>query len=157
MKINSKYIILVVFLVLNFGALAIGGFLMDKGPSDTWYAQLNKAPWTPPGWAFGAAWTTIMLSFSVYMTVLYERLKGLKAIGILFAIQWVLNVSWNLAFFNLHSPVMGLIIIFLLWLLIGYFTFKYLKSLQLYTLLILPYLIWLTIATSLNAYIVIYN
>jgi benzodiazapine receptor len=157
MKMNSIYIIFIIFLALNFGALGLGGFLMDTGPSDAWYAELNKAPWTPPGWVFGVAWTTIMLCFSVYMTVLYERLKRLKAIGILFAIQWVLNVSWNLAFFNLHSRVIGLIIIVLLWLLIGYFTFKYLKSLKLYTLLIVPYLIWLTIATSLNAYIVLYN
>ena len=146
-----------IFLVLNFGALGLGGFLMDNGPSGIWYAELNKAPWTPPGWMFGVAWTSIMLCFSIYMTVIYDRLNGLKTIGILFAIQWFLNVSWNLAFFNLHSPVSGLIIIVLLWLLIGYFTFKYLKSLQVYTLLLVPYFIWLTIATSLNVYIVLYN
>ena len=156
-KMNSKYIKFIIFLVLNFGALGIGGFLMDKGPSDIWYTTLNKASWTPPGWVFGVAWTSIMFCFSIYMTVIYERLNGLKTIGILFAIQWLLNVSWNLAFFNLHSPVSGLIIIVLLWLLVGYFTFKYLRTLRFYTLLVLPYFIWLTIATSLNAYIVLYN
>lgn len=39
----------VVFLALNFGALAIGGFFTGIGVSSEWYTQLNKAPWTPPG------------------------------------------------------------------------------------------------------------
>lgn len=157
MKLNSTYIKLIVFLTLNFGALTIGSYLMDNGPSSVWYSNLNKAPWTPPGWMFGVAWTSIMICFSIYMVILYNQKIKLKTIRVLFALQWILNVSWNLAFFNLHSPEMGFIIIFLLWLLIGYFTLKHLKSLKLYTLLILPYLIWLTIATSLNAYIVLFN
>ena len=155
MGIKSKYLRVIFFLLLNFGALFIGGLLMNNGPSSEWYLNLTKAPWMPPGWVFGVAWTSIMLLFSIYMAKIYDQ--KIKLIGVLYAIQWILNVSWNLAFFNLHSPVMGLVIIFLLWLLIGYFTFKYLKSIRLNTLLILPYLIWLTIATSLNAYIVICN
>ena len=50
---------LLFFLLLNFGALALGGFLMGEGPSSAWYSNLNKAPWTPPGWVFGASWTVI--------------------------------------------------------------------------------------------------
>ena len=55
------------FLVLNFSALAIGSWLMNNGPMTNWYVNLNQAPWTPPGWVFGIAWTTIMICFSVYM------------------------------------------------------------------------------------------
>ena len=55
------------FLILNFGALGIGSFLMNNGPTSTWYLTLNKAPWTPPGWVFGFAWFTIMiLFFNIY-------------------------------------------------------------------------------------------
>jgi tryptophan-rich sensory protein len=49
---------LIIFLALNFAALAIGGLFTSKGVSSDWYAGIAKAPWTPPGWAFGAAWTT---------------------------------------------------------------------------------------------------
>jgi benzodiazapine receptor len=49
------------FLVLNFSALAIGSWLMNNGPITNWYMNLNQAPWTPPGWVFGIAWTTIMI------------------------------------------------------------------------------------------------
>ena len=91
-----------------------------------------------------------------------ESLKSLtkfldKKLLLLFIAQWILNVSWNYFFFNQQLTVVGLVSITLLWLLIGYFTFEHLKKLRVFTLLILPYLIWMTIATSLNAYIVFYN
>lgn len=147
-----------IFLIANFLALYIGTLLMNNGPETSWYQNLNKAPWTPPGWVFGAAWTTIMVLFAVYMTQLSLQFYLFdKKLILLYTLQWVLNVSWNLFFFNKHLTAVGLVIIILLWLLIGYFTFKYKKDLSYNTLLIVPYLIWMTIATSLNAYVVLYN
>ena len=58
---------IIIFLIINFAALGIGSFLMGEGPSGEYYQSTNKAPWTPPGWVFGAAWTLIMVCFSVYM------------------------------------------------------------------------------------------
>lgn len=155
---HNKIIRFLTFIIFNFLALAIGVVLMKDGPQTDWYLSLNKAPWTPEGWVFGAAWTTIMFLFSFYMTKLSFLFKFLdKKLLTVYTLQWVLNVSWNLAFFNLHYTKVGLVVIVLLWLLIGYFTFKHLKSLKVFTLLIVPYLIWMTIATSLNAYIVLNN
>ena len=145
------------FLFLNFGALALGGLFAGSGAGSNWYAELNKAPWTPPGWVFGFAWTTIMLCFSVYMATLYTKTKSVKTIILLYAIQWVLNVAWNPIFFYLHKPIIGLIVIVALTSLVTYFLFRY-RSLQKgYTLLLLPYVIWLFIATTLNAYVVFMN
>jgi tryptophan-rich sensory protein len=155
MKYITRFI---VFLFFNFLALSIGVWVMNDGPQANWYLDLNKAPWTPAGWVFGFAWTTIMILYSFYMSKLsfqYQLLN--KKLVILYSMQWILNVSWNLAFFNMKNSIFGLVIIFLLWLLIGYFTFKHIKSLRYYTLLIAPYLIWMTIATSLNLYIVLNN
>jgi len=145
-----------VFLIINFGSLAIGGWLMDNGPQTDWYLALNKAPWTPPGWLFGAAWTTIMLCFSIYMTSLYLSQNTVK-LKMLFALQVLLNISWNYVFFNKHLMTVGLMIIFLLTILIIYFLLTYLKKLNFKSLLILPYVVWLCIATSLNLYIVLNN
>lgn len=55
------------FLVLNFAALGIGGLFSGQGVPSDWYTGLNKAPWTPPGWVFGSAWTIIMICFAIYM------------------------------------------------------------------------------------------
>lgn len=148
--------VLIVFLIINFGALAIGGWLMNNGPQTDWYLALNKAPWTPPGWVFGAAWTIIMICFSIYMTSLYLSYNTIK-LRTLFAIQVLLNVSWNYVFFNKHLMLPGLLIILLLTVLIFYLLLTNQKKLKLKSLLILPYFIWLCIASSLNFYIVLYN
>ena len=102
-----------IFLIINFGALAIGSLLMDNGPQTNWYINLNQAPWTPAGWVFGVAWTTIMFCFSVYMAYLY-KLKPTNMVIALFTIQFVFNVIWNYAFFNQHFIGIGFIIILLL-------------------------------------------
>lgn len=148
---------IILFLILNFAALGIGGLLMGKGASSEWYQSLNKAPWTPPGWVFGAAWTLIMICFSIYMAKALSIVNNYKILIILFAIQWVLNVSWNPVFFKYHETLLGLVIISLLTILVGYFLFKYAGQLKLWSIFILPYFIWLLIATSLNAYIYFKN
>ncbi|MDG1729808.1 MAG: tryptophan-rich sensory protein [Algibacter sp.] len=149
-----KYILF--FLVINFGALAIGSWLMENGPQTAWYTNLNQAPWTPPGWVFGVAWTSIMICFSIYMAYLYKMLSSTNVI-ILFSIQFVLNVIWNYIFFNQHLVGFGFTVILLLTVVVSAFMFSYKKEMGLKTMLILPYLIWLCIATSLNGYILLYN
>ena len=118
-----KYILF--FLVINFGALAIGTWLMDNGPQTEWYLNINKAPWTPPGWAFGTAWTTIMICFSIYMAFLYKLIPGSTTLIALFSVQFVLNVLWNYIFFNQHLIAAGLICIVLLTLIVLRFIFDY--------------------------------
>jgi tryptophan-rich sensory protein len=147
---------LILFFILNFGALAIGGFLMGEGPGGEWYQSLNQAPWTPPGWVFGAAWTTIMVCFSFYMAYLLKVDLSQKVI-LLFALQWILNVGWNPVFFDFHQMLFGLIIIVALTILVGYFLFTYKTALGAKTWLIAPYFIWLCIATSLNAFALLNN
>ena len=146
---DIKYLTL--FLLLNFGALALGSLLMNNGPTSNWYLTLNKAPWTPPGWVFGVAWTTIMICFSVYLSYLVN-IKATNTFWVLFIIQFILNVSWNFIFFNQHAIGFGLLVIILLTVLVGYYLFNFLSEMRFKSLLIAPYFIWLLIATSLNAY-----
>jgi len=142
---------LLVFLLINFSALGIGSWLMNNGPSSNWYLALNKAPWTPPGWVFGVAWTVIMICFSVYLSYLV-KIEVANTFWSLFIIQFVLNVSWNFVFFNQHATGLALIIILLLTVLVGYYLFIFFSEMRLKSLLIVPYFVWLLIATSLNAY-----
>ncbi|NMH88371.1 TspO/MBR family protein [Flavivirga algicola] len=152
----KKTVLFFIFLLINFGALGIGSLLMQNGPITAWYMDLNKAPWSPPGWVFGAAWTTIMICFSFYMSLLYDKLKSNKII-LLFAIQFLLNISWNYVFFNQHLITLGFINLILLTLLVSYFLIAFYKVIKFKSLFIVPYVVWLYIATSLNLYILIYN
>lgn len=145
---------LILFLIINFGALGIGGLLLGNPATNEWYQSLNKAPWTPPGWVFGAAWSTIMLCFSIFMW----KASGVVSIQtypmlyVMFVLQFVLNVVWNPVFFRWHMMGSGLVIIIALTLLVGWFVWWGLKNMGLWGALILPYFIWLLIATSLNGY-----
>lgn len=145
-----------VFLVLNFGGLALGSWLMNNGPQNDWYTNLNRAPWTPPGWVFGAAWTTIMLLFSVYLGKLFT-VNNTKKLRLVFTIQFLLNVSWNFIFFNQQLVFLALIVLLLLTAVLFYYLLKLSKPVGNYKYLLLPYCIWLCIATSLNAYVLIHN
>jgi tryptophan-rich sensory protein len=146
----------VLFLILNFAALGIGTWFMAEGPQGDWYRQLAKAPWTPDGWVFGVAWTSIMICFSAYMTFLYLE-QFTKKIAVLFVMQFILNISWNLLFFNQKLINSALINIVLLTIIVTTFLITYYKDLKQKSVLILPYIIWLCIATSLNLYISLYN
>ena len=148
----SKILVFGLFFVLNFGALALGSLLIGSSPIENeWYVQLNKAPWTPPGWVFGAAWTTIMLLFTIYLTLQQKAKLTDKRFILLFALQFLTNVLWNPLFFYFHWTFLGMIVIFLLFvslvLMLYYFKLRSWKS-----IFLLPYLLWLTIAFSLNAY-----
>ena len=146
-----------IFLVINFAALGIGGMFTGGGSSSAWYNGLNVAPWTPPGWVFGAAWTSIMICFAFYMAKAWTPGESNTGLLILFIIQWALNVGWNPVFFYYHLSTAGLMIISLLTiLLVVLLIFKF-GELAWYNLLLAPYIIWLFIATSLNAYIVFNN
>jgi len=148
---------IIIFLTLNFGALSLGSLFTNAGVTSEWYYELNKAPWTPPGWVFGAAWSTIMVCFSIYMAKLWQNTPQKKTMLALYTTQLLLNIAWNPVFFKFHLIALGLACISTLTLLIFTFLTTYLSSLKGYSILILPYAIWLVIATSLNAYIYIYN
>jgi len=129
---------------------------MNNGPNTDWYLNLTKAPWTPPVWVFGAAWTSIMICFSIYLIFLFTKDYNQKKL-FLFSIQFILNVSWNYLFFNKHEVFIAFISIVLLTALIFFLFFHYYKALKKVSYLLLPYMIWLCIATSLNLYILIHN
>ena len=151
---RTKYIIF--FLIINFSGLVLGTLLMKNGPLTDWYIDLNKAPWTPPGWFFGVAWTMIMICFSIYLGHLFMEMNT-KKMQFQFFIQFVLNVIWNYVFFNQHLIGLGLINLIFLTLLIFYYFFEYKNVLKTTSYLLLPYMLWLIIAITLNAYILLNN
>ncbi len=145
------------FLVLNFGALFLGSLFTGKGVPSDWYMALNKAPWTPPGWMFGFAWTSIMICFSFYMAFLWPQVENKTMLLTLFTLQWILNVSWNPIFFYFQKIGFGLLTIILLTIVVGYFLFRYWPEIKWKSALLRPYFVWLLIASSLNGYIFFKN
>jgi benzodiazapine receptor len=154
-KDEMKILIISILVILNFGALYLGALLMGGSPaSNSWYIHLNKAPWTPPGAVFGLAWTTIMLCLTWFISLITGH-SEIKPLVVLYGVQLIFNVLWNPLFFNWHLPVLALVVIILLFVVVlGMFI---LTRGEPKSYLILPYLIWLVIAISLNAYVVVMN
>lgn len=140
------------FLAFNFGCLWLSSYLMGEGPRSDWYLGLPRAPWTPPGWVFGVAWSVIMICWAIYMTLLpHKTLTDY----LYYLTTLVLCASWNGVFFSQHGLMAGLINLLLLAVIVIGITLKNRHRQGKLTLLMIPFCLWVLLASSLNAYIVL--
>ncbi|MBS0579159.1 MAG: tryptophan-rich sensory protein [Proteobacteria bacterium] len=140
------------------GVAAVGALTTELGP---WYYNLALPGWKPPDWLFGPAWTLIfgLAAISGYLSwsraprndVLQARIIAL------FAINALLNIAWSVLFFRLHRPDWALLEVILLWLSIVALMVMTYRSSRLASLLLLPYLLWVSFAGVLNYSIVRLN
>ena len=136
---------------------AIGGTLTELGP---WYHGLREPGWKPPDAAFGIIWTVIF-SLAAAAGVLAWRadhtMRGRQWILGLFAVNGFFNILWSLVFFKLHRPDLSVIEVAALWLsILALIMFLYRRS-PLAGLLMVPYLVWVSIAAALNYEVVVLN
>lgn len=141
----------ILFLILCFGAAALGGRFTASSLS-SWYAFLNKPAISPPAWVFAPVWSLLYLLMALAGWIIWLNRKtvGTHQALRLFTAQLILNVAWSWLFFGLRSPGAALIEIIILWLMIfaTYRAFKNIKPLAGY--LLLPYLAWVSFASLLN-------
>lgn len=124
----------------------------------TWYPTLNKPAITPPNIAFPIAWSIIYLCMGISIgLVLNSKEQNKKFLTSLFAVQLFLNFTWSISFFYLQNPFLGFINIILLDLAVLYYALKCYPTQKVSGILFIPYILWLSLATYLNAYILIYN
>jgi len=91
--------------------------------------------------------------------VIMEGRKGrdVRIPLVLFGIQLVLNAIWSFAFFGLESPLAGVIVILLLWVFIAATMVTFYPVRKLATVLLVPYILWVSFASVLNYSIYILN
>lgn len=126
----------------------------------TWYASLNKPFFAPPNWLFGPAWTLLYFLMGVAFFLIWKQgwqKKQVKNAGTFFLIQLALNFIWSPIFFGLKSPLLGLIVIVAMWLFIVLTMKKFYPLSKLAFYLLVPYLLWVSFATMLNAAIILLN
>lgn len=86
---------------------------------------------------------------SLYLIWQNKTKDNKKSLNI-FGIQLILNVFWSFLFFGLKSPLYGLIgILFLLAAIILTIVFSF-KISRYASILLIPYLVWVSFATILN-------
>jgi tryptophan-rich sensory protein len=152
---GSKKPILIAFL-LAVAVGGIGGAVTEIGP---WYFSLIKPSWQPPDWAFGPIWTLIYITTGIAgvrawrLGDAYQRRLFLIAL----LINCALNILWSLLFFKMQRPDLALIEVVALWLSIVPLILLPLRYSPRSSLLMLPYLAWVSVAAYLNLTIVRLN
>ena len=145
---KSDWIGLVISILICFTAAGLGS-LATIPEIPNWYQTIKKPAWTPPNWLFGPVWTALYLAMAVAAWLVWKR-AGLEAALWLFVIQLALNLAWSFIFFKFHSPAWALLDIIFLWLAILATAVKFVTVSKAAALLLVPYLIWVTYAASLN-------
>ena len=134
-----------------------GGMITEIGP---WYNSLRFPPWKPPNWAFGPVWTVIF-ALSITCAVMAWAAAGSgqqRAVLVaLFLLNAGLNVLWNILFFTLRRPDWALIETAFLWLSVAALMVFIWPISPVASLLLAPYITWVSIAGALNRAIVLRN
>ena len=141
-----KWLSLAVFLLLVFGAAALGA-LFKPGE---WHAALAKPSWNPPNWLFAPVWTVLYLMIGVSGWLVWQR-AGLGAAMGLYAVQLLLNAAWSWLFFGRHAIGLALVDIVVLLAAIVATIAAFLPISSVAAGLLVPYALWVTFATALNA------
>ena len=151
----SKYTIAIV-LTLLVGALT--GYATSEA-IPTWYAGLNKPSFNPPNWLFGPVWTVLYILMGIAMGRVWCRIEPAKAGGpwSIFSAQLALNGFWSLIFFNMHSIGLALVDILVLLVAIILCIRAFNRVDRTASWLMVPYLLWVSFATVLNAAIFMLN
>lgn len=130
-------------------AAASTGMLFKPG---AWYENLKKPAWTPLKWMFPVVWTILYIT-SAYAAARVAMMPG-AGMGLAFwALQIALNTLWTPVFFGAHRIRAGMIVISCLWLSLVGLMVQFLSVDLIAGLLILPYLAWVSVAASLNYWV----
>lgn len=149
-RTNIIKLIVSLFLPLCVGVVA-GIFTSQAVP--TWYATLNRPFFNPPNWVFGPVWTTlyILLGISFFLIWKEEATKARDLAIKVFLIQMLLNFAWSFIFFYFNLIGAALIEIILLLISIALMIYLFYKIKRFAAYLNIPYFLWVSFATILNA------
>ena len=139
------------FLILCLTVQLLGESLTNLSVKD-WYPTLVKPSWTPPSWVFAVVWPILYFLMAIAAWLVYKNSHGhtrVRALN-LFFMQLLLNLSWSLMFFALRSPLLGLVNLSLLLIAIVATLVAFWRIQRVAGYLLLPYLMWVIYAFTLN-------
>uniref|UniRef100_A0AC35F1Y3 Uncharacterized protein n=1 Tax=Panagrolaimus sp. PS1159 TaxID=55785 RepID=A0AC35F1Y3_9BILA len=119
---------------------------------DTWYPKLKKPPFSPPKIVFPIVWTTLYLLMGISGYSIWTNTSGHShPAKTWFFVQLFFNFMWSMCFFYLRgmklafADIIALDISVYLWIQASYAVQPWIGLLQ------VPYFLWISFATILNA------
>lgn len=139
--------------ILLAQAAGIIGSVFTVQSIPTWYAALDKPFFSPPNWIFGPVWITLycMMGVAAYLVWRHRKELGARKALYLYAGHLVVNTLWSTVFFGAQQigPAFGVITI--LWVMILALIVHFYVYNRWASLLLVPYVLWVTFAALLNA------
>jgi len=150
-KRQNKLLIFAICIILTYFVGFIGSIFTSEGASSSWYQSI-KPSITPPSYVFLIVWNILffLIALSLYFAWISSNPKQKIEVGIIFAVNFILNISWSIIYFSLKNPLFALINIFaiIISIIAIMITVKRIDIKSYY--LLYPYLIWICFATLLN-------
>jgi len=148
---------IVVMIIIAEAAGALGSLVTFPAIS-TWYSALIKPPFSPPNFLFGPVWTMLYALMGIAAGLIWNSKSKKKSQALkIYGFQLALNVLWSMVFFGLRSPFFAFVEIAFLWISIAWTMIEFKKISRNAFYIMVPYIVWVSIALVLNISIVLLN
>ncbi len=148
---------LIICCVLSIAFAGAGALLTNL---DEWYFALKQPSWKPPDEAFGLIWSTIFALCAAAAWLSWNSVRNQERrllFLILYLVNGALNMLWSFLYFQMHRPDLSFIECFALLLSVLSLIVVQWKASKTASYLVMPYFIWVSIATALNWQTVVLN
>ncbi len=128
-----------------------GSRFTSRGVGSEWYRTIRPAP-TPPDFIFPVVWGLLylLLAVAMYLAWVGHRTGKRAVLLVLFIANLLLNVSWSYFYFELRHPACAFLNLLGLWFSIFLIVMLCRRSRPAVSVLMLPYLLWVSFAGYLN-------
>ena len=138
---------------LFYICVSLAGRSFTSHGIDPWYQTIAKPSFTPPGMIIGIVWTVIYILTALSLIVFTNNAKGKTIfwpVFVLYIVNGIINAAWSYIFFTKHllgPAVIAAGLIGVTVLLLIQFSRHYSKAAS---ILLIPYLAWVSFATYLT-------
>jgi translocator protein len=145
-----QFVGLAAWLLVSFSAASIGAVASIDAAS--FYGQLARPSWAPPGWLFAPVWSGlyVLLGCAAWLVWRSHGFKAGRTALLLFLGQLAANALWTWLFFAWRQGAAAFAEILILWALIAATVGSFWRLNTLAGVLLLPYFAWVTFACALT-------
>lgn len=166
----GRQITVLVAMIVAVALVSFLGSLASTSNVDGWYQDAEKVSWNPPGSVFGPAWGVLYAANAAVGFLLWRA--GYCGAGTpntsrpaltVFGVQLGLNLMWTPTFFAGYPIIgepawwAGLVVITALIVAVAWLMVLARRRSLTATILLIPYLLWLLFASTLNIGIIALN
>ncbi len=140
-------------ILITEGTGIIGGLFTASSVKSWYITDVIKSSLNPPSWVFAPVWTLLFFLMGIALYLVWHQKNNL----FWFWVQLILNLFWSVLFFGLRSPRLAFYEILVLWFAIFMTIIKFREYNKTASVLLWPYLAWVSFASYLTYSVMILN